>query len=93
MNDPDRTDWQMGDCADRVDVQDAPKHEATAREPLAPALELYRLSPGERPDAADAGLLWDMGQAVHGYIARVVAAGLLCPWRGSPRPGRRSVRH
>jgi hypothetical protein len=93
LYDPDRTGWAMGDCAVRIDVQDAPKHAATARGPLVPALELYRLSPGQRPEAADARLLWDMGQAVHGYIARVVAAGLLCPWRGSPRPGRRSVRH
>jgi hypothetical protein len=91
--DPDRPDWEPGDCVVRVDLQDAPKHEATARGPLVPALELFRLSPGQRPDAADARLLWDMGQAVHGYVTRVFEAGVLCPWRGSARPGRRSVRH
>ncbi|MBI4011421.1 MAG: hypothetical protein HY359_03855 [Candidatus Rokubacteria bacterium] len=78
--DADRPDWRTGDCVVQVDVRDAPKHEAVPRGPVAAALELYRLTPDRRPDAADARLLWDMGQVVDAYVTRLFEAGVLCPF-------------
>ena len=83
--DPDRPDWETGDCVVRLDVLDAPKHEAVPRGPLAAALELYRLSRDERPAAADARLLWDMGQAVDAYVTRLFESGVLCPFSDRPK--------
>lgn len=83
--DPDRPDWRVGDCVVCVDVREAPKHEAVPRGPLVAALELYRLSPDQRPGAADAALLWDMGQAVDAYVTRLFEAGVLCPFSAQPK--------
>ena len=88
---PDRPDWEPGDCVVQVDLRDAPKHGANPRGPLGPALELYRLSPGQRrkPPTRGSSGTW----ARRSTQSRVFEAGVLCPWRGSARPGRRSVRH
>jgi hypothetical protein len=80
LMDPDRDNWGAGDCVLRIDVLDAPKHEAIARGPLVAALELYRLSPGRRPEPADARIMWDIGQAVDAYVTRLFEAGVLCPF-------------
>jgi hypothetical protein len=56
--------------------------QAIARGPLVAALELYRLSPGRRPDPADARIMWDIGQAVDAYVTRLFEAGVLCPFSG-----------
>jgi hypothetical protein len=82
LMDPDRDNWDAGDCILRIDVLDAPKHEAIARGPLVEALELYRLSPGRRPEPADARIMWDIGQAVDAYVTRLFEAGVLCPFPG-----------
>jgi hypothetical protein len=78
--DPDRAPWQTGDCTVRIDVLDAPRHDAVPRGLLRPALELYRLCPEAPPATADARLLWDMGEAVHAYVGRLFEAGILCPF-------------
>ncbi len=78
--DPDRPLWEPGDCTVRIDVLDAPRHDAVAQGPLKPALELYRLAPEASPATDDARLLWDMGQAVHAYVGRLFEAGVLCPF-------------
>jgi hypothetical protein len=53
LTDPDRDALEVGNCVVRLELGDAPGHEAIARGPLGATLELYRLSPGRRPDAAD----------------------------------------
>jgi hypothetical protein len=68
----------MGDCTGRIDVVDAPRHEATARGAFKPALELYRLCPETPPATADSRLLWDMGEAVNAYVERLFEAGVVC---------------
>ena len=83
--DPDRPAWTPGDCVVRIDLQDAPKHEAVPRGPLGPAFDLYRLARDRRPEPADAALLWDMGQAVDAYVTRVFEAGILCPFSQTPK--------
>ena len=83
--DPERPRWAPGDCTGRLDVVDAPRHEAVPRGLLKPALELYRLCPEAPPETADARLLWDMGEAVHAYVERLFEAGVVCPF--APRPG------
>jgi hypothetical protein len=77
--DPERQPWDYGDAVVQVDLHDGmSEHLSTPRGLLKPAFELYRLSPAEAPEAGDARLLWEMGQAVHHYVERVFAAGLLC---------------
>jgi hypothetical protein len=78
--DPEREHWDYSDCQVRLDLRDEPSHRAQARGPLAGALELYRLSPKEPPTGAESKLLWDMGQAVDGFVARLFAAGIVCPF-------------
>jgi hypothetical protein len=78
--DPERHPWGHGDCVVRVDLLDAPgQHYSSARGLLKPALELYRLAPGEPPTTSEARLLWDIGEAVHRYVDRIFEGGLLCP--------------
>jgi hypothetical protein len=60
-------------------------NDAVPRGPLVAALEVHRLSREQRPDAADARLLWDMGQAVDAYVTRVFEAGVLCPFSERPK--------
>lgn len=83
--DPDREEWETGDCVLRIDLLDAPKHEAVPRGPLAPALELYRLSRDRRPEPADARLLLDIGQPVDAYVTRLFEAGVLCAFTEQPK--------
>jgi hypothetical protein len=79
--DPQRLPWDYGDAVVRVDLHDAMgQHCSAARGILRPALELYRLSPEEPPQTTEAKLLWDMGQAVHHYVERIFAAGIICPF-------------
>ena len=78
--DPERPRWAPGDCTGRVDVVDAPRHEAVPRGFLKPALELYRLCPEAPPETADARLMWDLGEAVHAYVERLFDAGVVCPF-------------
>jgi hypothetical protein len=85
LTDPDRADWETGDCVVRLDVLDAPKHQAVPRGPLAATLELCRLSRDEHPAAADARLLWDMGQVVGAYVTRPFESGVLCPFSDRPK--------
>ena len=78
--DPERGPWEQGDCVVQIDLLDAPnQHCSSARGLLKPALELYRLEPGEPPDTSEARLLWDIGEAVHRYLDRIFEGGLLCP--------------
>ena len=64
----------------QIDLLDAPgQHASSARGLLKPALELYRLVPGEPPTTAESRLLWDIGEAVHRYVDRIFDGGLLCP--------------
>ena len=46
---------------------------------LKPALELYRLKPGDAPITWETRLLWDIGDAAHRYVNRIFEGGLLCP--------------
>lgn len=55
--DPDRAAWGSGDCTVRVDVLDAPRHDAVPRGLLKSAFELFQLSPDSPPAASDARLL------------------------------------
>ena len=78
--DPERGPWEQGDCIVQIDLLDAPnQHCSSARGLLKPALELYRLEPGEPPVTSEARLLWDIGEAVHRYLDRIFEGGLLCP--------------
>lgn len=79
--DPEREHWSYGDCQLQVDLWDEPSHRAQPRGPLAPAFDLYRLSRTEPPTGAEAKLLWDIGQAVDGFVERVFDAGIVCPFR------------
>jgi hypothetical protein len=79
--DPERDAWDYDDCQLQVDLWDEPSHRARARGPLAPAFELYRLSPKEAPTALEAKLLWDIGHTVDGFVDRLFAAGIVCPFR------------
>jgi hypothetical protein len=64
----------------QIDLLDAPgQHASSARGLLKPALELYRLVPGEPPTTSEARLLWDIGEAVHRYVHLIFDGGLLCP--------------
>lgn len=83
--DPERDDWAPGDCVVRVDLRDAPRHDARPRGPLAPAFDLYRLAPEAPPVAADARLLWEMARAVDAYVTRLFEAGLVCPFEPRAR--------
>src|SRR6266852_8346115 len=48
--DAERGPWDQGDCVVQIDLLDAPgQHASSARGLLKPALELYRLVPGEPP--------------------------------------------
>lgn len=80
LMDPNRDNRDAGDCVVRIDVLHEPTHQAIARGPLVAALELYRLSPGRRPEPADARIMWDIGQAVDAYDTRLFEAGVLCPF-------------
>jgi hypothetical protein len=90
--DPERDPWDQGDCVVQIDLLDSPsQHASSARGLLKPALELYRLAPGEPPTTSEARLLWDIGEAVHRYVNRIFDGGLLCPSRprardDAPRP-------
>ena len=90
--DPERGPWDQGDCVVQIDLLDAPgQHASSARGLLKPALELYRLVPGEPPTTSESRLLWDIGEAVHRYVDRLFEGGLLCPSRprardDAPRP-------
>jgi len=78
--DPERGPWDEGDCVVQIDLLDAPaQHYSSARGLLKPALEVYRLAPGEPPTTSEARVLWDIGQAVDRYIDRIFEGGLLCP--------------
>ena len=79
--DPERDHWDYGDCQVRVDLWDEPSHRAEPRGPLAGAFEIYRLSPKDPPVGVEAKLLWDLGQAVDGFVDRLFAAGIVCPFR------------
>jgi hypothetical protein len=82
--DPERGPWEPGDCVVQMDLLDGPgQHYSCARGLLKPALELYRLAPGEPPTTSESRLLWDIGEAVHRYVDRIFDGGLLCPC--SPR--------
>ena len=77
--DPERGPWEQGDCVVQIDLHDKPnQHCPSARGLLKPALELYRLVPGEPPDTSEARLLWDIGETVHHYLDRIFEGGLLC---------------
>jgi len=79
--DPERAPWDYGDSVVQIDLRDAMgQHLSSARGMLGPALELYRLSPEERPQTTEARILWDMGQAVHHYVDRIFQAGIICPF-------------
>ena len=78
--DAERGPWDQGDCVVQIDLLDAPgQHASSARGLLKPALELYRLVPGEPPTTSESRLLWDIGEAVHRYVDRIFDGGLLCP--------------
>lgn len=80
LADPERGPWEPGDCVVQIDLLDAPgQHASSARGLLKPALELYRLAPGEPPTTSESRLLWDIGEAVHRYVDRLFEGGLLCP--------------
>jgi hypothetical protein len=55
------------------------QHASSARGLLKPALELYRLVPGEPPTTSEARLLWDIGEAVHRYTTSSSTAGCSAP--------------
>ena len=83
--DHDRTPWELGDCALRVDLLDAPgRHWSSPRGLLKPACDLYRLAPDDPPVSSESRLLWEVGQAVDRYIDRVFRAGILCPAMEEP---------
>lgn len=91
--DPEREDWELGDCVVRLDLRDEPRHAANPRGPLKPAISLYRLNPEEPPVASDSRLLWEMGRAVHHYVDRLFTAGALCPLSVRPQgPGPGALR-
>lgn len=73
--------WDYGDCQVQVDLWDEPSHRARARGPLVAAFEIYRLSPKEPPTGVEAKLLWDIGRAADGFIDRLFAGGIVCPFR------------
>jgi hypothetical protein len=78
--DSERGPWDQGDCVVQIDLLDAPdRHASSARGLLKPALELYRLLPGEPPTTSESRLLWVIGEAVHRYVDRIFDGGLLCP--------------
>jgi hypothetical protein len=79
--DPERHHWDYGDCQVRVDLWDEPSHRAQMRGPLTGACELYRLSPKDPPVGAEAKLLWEIGQAIDGFVDRLFAAGIVCPFK------------
>lgn len=79
--DPEREPWDYGDAVVQIDLHDGmAQHLSVARGILRPAFELYRLCPEEPPQASEALLLWEIGQAVHHYIDRIFEAGILCPF-------------
>lgn len=80
--DPEREPWDYGDCVVQIDLHDGlAQHMSLGRGILGPAIELYRMSPDEPPEASEALMLWKMGQAVHAYVDRVFEAGILCAFR------------
>ena len=79
--DEDRTPWDSGDCVVQIDLLDGTKHESVPRGLLAPAFELYRLSPHDPPNSADSRLLWQIGQVVDRYVAHLFEGGVLCPFK------------
>ena len=79
--DPERDHWDYGDCQFQVDLWDEPSHRAQPRGPLTGAFEIYPLSPKDPPTGAEAKLLWDIGQAVDGFVDRLFAAGMACPFK------------
>ena len=79
--DPGRMPWDYGDCVVQVDVLDtADNHESRPRGLLRPAFELYRLSPEDPPQQAEARLMWDIGKAVFGYVDHLFDGGVFCPF-------------
>jgi hypothetical protein len=78
--DPEGEHWDYGDCRLQVDLWDEPSHRAQMRGPLATAFDLYRLAPKEPPTGVEAKLLWDIGEAVNGFVDRIFAAGIVCPF-------------
>jgi hypothetical protein len=81
--DPEREDWDLGDCVVQIDLRDEPGHSARPRGPLKPAIDLYRLCREEPPAASESRLLWEIGRTVHHYVDRLFDAGVVCPF--SPR--------
>ena len=82
--DLERGDWGLGDCIGQVTVLDGPRrHTVQGRGALGPAIDLYQLCRNEPPEGTEARLLWDMGRAVCGYLDRLFAAGVFCPFETS----------
>src|SRR5438552_549668 len=80
--DPEADAWDYGDVVVQVDLYDGlEQHRSAPRGILTPAFELYRLSPEEPPQAREALLLWQIGEAVDRYVRRMFEAGILCPFR------------
>jgi hypothetical protein len=84
--DPDQGRWRQGDCTVRLDLVDQPSQQVIGRGLVRPALDAYRLSPGEAPPTADARLLWEMGYAIHAYVNRLFEAGIPCLFAPPVRP-------
>jgi hypothetical protein len=80
LMDHEREHWDYGDCQLRVDLWDEPSHRAQMRGPLLPAWELYQLSRDEPPTGSEAKLLWEIGEAVDGFVDRIFSAGIICPF-------------
>lgn len=79
--DPEREPWDYGDCVVQVDLHDGmAQHLSLGRGILKPAFELYRMSPNEPPHGSEALILWEIGEAVHRYVDRIIEAGILCPF-------------
>jgi hypothetical protein len=83
--DHEREHWDYGDCQLQVDLWDEPSHRAQMRGPLATAFDLYQLAPKDPPTGSEAKLLWDIGEAVHGFVDRIFSAGIICPFT-APAP-------
>lgn len=81
LADPDREDWEFGDCTVRLDVHDGHGHKVTPRGLLQPALDAFTLARQARPEAADSRLLWEIGQAVDAFVQRLFEAGIVCPFQ------------
>src|SRR5262249_10103970 len=70
--DPEREPWHYGDCVVQVDLHDGlAQHISRGRGLVAPAIELYRLSPDDPPQGSEALLLWEIGQVIHRYVDRI----------------------